>query len=396
MQYEAGKILFQDGDYATALLKFQGAYAKTKEPRLLWNVAVCQKNLRHYARTLDVLRQYLDEGGALLMAEDRQEATDLMKAIEPFTTSLTVNVSEEGAEVFVDDEPLGSSPIAKPIVTDIGSRRFRAKKDGFRVFEKEIPVGGSVGAVVELKLERQGGKLELRVRADATVFLDDKEIGRGPLVQIDSPIGGHALRTTAPKMRTYQGEVVIEDGKTRNLEIVLEPDLEHIAEIRVAVGCTNPEPFTPEQGLTIFLDGSAESASPLGVRKRLVEGTERIAFVPFTVTPGHHSVRVRIPGCESLLVVQQDGVQRERDAAREQDHSRRGLGKRSDAGGSVERLLGLGGHEFVLVPDDGLSQRACIDEPARRQHGIHQRCERHLLVERPDHLSMRGGVQERR
>src|ERR1700723_275589 len=48
--YDAGKLLFEDGDYATALLKYQAAYDQTHDPRLLWNVAVCQKDLRHYAR----------------------------------------------------------------------------------------------------------------------------------------------------------------------------------------------------------------------------------------------------------------------------------------------------------------------------------------------------------
>ncbi|MGH7329836.1 MAG: hypothetical protein ACREJX_15930, partial [Polyangiaceae bacterium] len=37
--YEAGKLLFSDGDYAGAEIKLQGAYDKSQEPRLLWNIA---------------------------------------------------------------------------------------------------------------------------------------------------------------------------------------------------------------------------------------------------------------------------------------------------------------------------------------------------------------------
>src|ERR1017187_2124530 len=53
--YDAGKLLFEDGDYATALLKYQAAYDSTHDARLLWDLAVCDKSLRHYARALATL-----------------------------------------------------------------------------------------------------------------------------------------------------------------------------------------------------------------------------------------------------------------------------------------------------------------------------------------------------
>src|SRR5580692_2580909 len=72
--YDAGKLLFEDGDYATALLKYQAAYDRTRDSRLLWNVAVCQKDQRHYAKAAATLGRYLAEGGDLLSAADRRDA----------------------------------------------------------------------------------------------------------------------------------------------------------------------------------------------------------------------------------------------------------------------------------------------------------------------------------
>src|SRR4029077_14112449 len=83
--YDAGKLLFEDGDYATALLKYQAAYDRTHDARLLWNVAVCQKDLRHYAKAAATLTRYLVEGGDLLSASDRRDATEFARAIAPFT-----------------------------------------------------------------------------------------------------------------------------------------------------------------------------------------------------------------------------------------------------------------------------------------------------------------------
>ena len=46
-EYQAGKVLFDDGDYATALQKFKNAQSKQPDPRLLYNMASAEKSLRH-------------------------------------------------------------------------------------------------------------------------------------------------------------------------------------------------------------------------------------------------------------------------------------------------------------------------------------------------------------
>jgi PEGA domain len=299
-EYEEGKVLFHDGDFATALLKFQHAYAKTSHPRLLWNIAVCLKSLRHYAKTIEVLKRYLAAGGPSITRQDRQEAEDLLKAIEPFTTSVTFAVSEDGADLWLDDEEIGKSPLAAPIAVDIGMRRVRAAKDGFRPFEREIPVGGVSEATIEIKLERRGGHCELHVAPEATVVVDGKEVGHGPVVSLDLSVGGHALRVSAPNMQPYQGDITIEDHQTRSLEIKLEADPEQSSELHVAVRCRESDIVTPEGGLTVFLDSEPLSAAPLGVRKRLEDGRAVPAYVPFKVATGLHSVRVLAPGCDPL------------------------------------------------------------------------------------------------
>jgi hypothetical protein len=299
-EYEAGKILFEDGDYATALLKFQDAYARTTDARLLWNVGACLKNLRHYAKAIEILRTYLADTSGKLTPQDRQDATDLMGAIEPFTTSVTFKVSEDGAALWLDDAPIGSSPLPQSVLVDLGARRLRVQKDGFRLVDKEIAVGGVKDAVVEVVLEKSGGHLELVVASDATVVLDDKSVGQGPLIRLDLSVGGHALRITAPAMHPYQGDVTIEDGQTRTLAIKLEPDVAQSSELRIAAGCRDPAVRVPNEGLTVYLDNSPISASPLGVRTRSTASGESPAYVPFTVSPGSHLVTVRFPECEAL------------------------------------------------------------------------------------------------
>jgi hypothetical protein len=298
VEYQSGKILFEDGDFATALQKFKSAYAKQADARLLFNIAACEKNLRHYAKASRLFRQYLTDGGHLLTPEDRRDTEELVKAIDGLTTLVKIAVSEAGAQVSLDDEAIGTSPIAGTVVLDIGQRRLRVEKEGFRTITKVVQI--DPGTALDLKLERQRGGLALTTMAGATVTLDGKPLGQGPMIKADNlPVGGHTLRIEAPKMRPYQGEVVFEDDKTRTINIDLELDPEQSAEIRVAVGCRSQVPVTPEKGLAVYFDGSSESSSPLGSRSRVAQG-EGAAYVPYAASPGTHTVQIRIPTCDPL------------------------------------------------------------------------------------------------
>jgi hypothetical protein len=303
-EYQAAAILFHDGDSQTALVKFQTIYDKARDPRLLWNIAVCLKNLRHYSKAIEVFRSYITDPSDLVPEQDRRDAGDLVRNLTPFTTPIRVVVSEPGTQVWLDDEPI--DPNAKgQLVVDIGTRKVKAKKEGFRPFEKELqvqPVEGGAATPIEIKMEKEGGHLDLQVPPDATVVLDDKALGKGPTISTDLSVGGHALKISAPKMRTYQGDVTIEDRQTRSLNITLEKDAEQFAELRVAVGCRDEEVRTPVEGLNVFLDGSNVSASPLGVRNQNLGGRDVAAFVPFTVNPGPHEVQIHLPTCDALTV----------------------------------------------------------------------------------------------
>ena len=158
--YDAGKMLFDDGDFATALLKYQAAYDATHDARLLWDVAVCEKSLRHYATTLATLARYQAEGGELLSAGDRHDALELSRAIAPFTSAQTINVSEDGAQVWIDGQLVGRSPLPAPVVLDLGTRHVRIVKDGFRPWSLDMPVGGSAPTTVAALLEKQNGHLD--------------------------------------------------------------------------------------------------------------------------------------------------------------------------------------------------------------------------------------------
>jgi len=301
--YEAGKVLASDGDFAGALIKWESAYEQSKDPRLLWNVAFCDKNMRHYSRVIATLERYLSEGAGYLSAKDRKDAEDLISTIKPFTIDATFTVSEAGAQVFVDDAVVGVTPLTAKVVLDIGERRIRVVKEGYKPFEKNLPVGGSASVVVDVKLEKElhEGRLGVNAPANAVIEVDQKPMGTGK-IDVTIGAGGHQLRVTAPGTRPYQTEVVIQDRETRVVEVMLEKLAEpEKPKIRVAVGCDGSEPRGPDDGLVVYLDGP-EVLTPANVKKRWSDelGRNVVTYVEYATAPGVHRLRARVPDCESL------------------------------------------------------------------------------------------------
>src|SRR5581483_9672467 len=140
---------------------------------------------------------------------------------------------------FVDDEAMGTSPLAAPVVLDLGERHVRVVKEGFKTYKRAVMVGGAADVTIDVPLEREvhEGHVVVEGPPGAAIFIDDRQVGTGK-ADVTVPAGGHQLRVTAAGMRPYQSEVVIQDRETRSLDVVLESDAPPVNPVlRAAVGC---------------------------------------------------------------------------------------------------------------------------------------------------------------
>ena len=224
-EYEPGKILYQDGDHRNALVKFQHAYELSHDARLQWNVAACEKNLRHYTRVLAALDTYQKEGGALLTDQDKQDAIDLSATVRTLVSSLKVTSNEPGADVFVDDEKIGTTPLPGPVLVDVGTRKIRVSKPGFKEFIKVEAVAGAgdVSVTADLAQEFHRARLTIEASDKDAIFIDGKAMGLGKWEGV-LPSGGHSLRVTAPGKIAYQSEVTLQDDTPRRIPVTLSDE----------------------------------------------------------------------------------------------------------------------------------------------------------------------------
>ncbi|XXX80990.1 PEGA domain-containing protein [Sorangium sp. So ce134] len=223
-EYEAARILFNDGDFLNAIIKFERAYELSRDPRLLWNIALCQKNLKRYARLLGTVEKLLQDAGPQLSEQDRKDAAALIEATKAYVSRLDLQASEAGAAVFVDGEEVGQTPLREPVLLDVGTRKIRVTKKGFEDFEVSQHVAGGdvVTVAATLQKEVHQGRLIVTAPPNGVISIDGRVVGRG---SYDGPVpsGGHTLRVTASDMVSHQSEVMILDNQTRRVQVSLVP-----------------------------------------------------------------------------------------------------------------------------------------------------------------------------
>jgi len=219
--YNAAKVLFEDGDFAGAASKFRQAHDRAKDPRLLWNIAVCEKGLRHYVRVQALTEQYLADGKDLLSAEQTRAARELHETVKPFIGTLKVT-AEPGTEIAIDGEPAPKA-LEQPLPLDLGAHKLTAQKTGYKPFATTVEIAGGNETKLDVVLRSQSSKARIAVQAGEgdSITFDNQVVGASRW-QAEVDPGTHSLRVTAPHRKPYDIRLDLVDGSNRTIEVTLE------------------------------------------------------------------------------------------------------------------------------------------------------------------------------
>jgi hypothetical protein len=222
-EYDSALVLYEDGDFASASLKFQRAHTLSRDVRLLWNAAAAEKQLRRYARMYLLVSRYLKDGETTLTPAEKADGTDLLRTVEQFVAHLTVNVNEPGAELFVDGVSIATLPTSEPLVADMGTRKFALKKAGFKdfVIEREVVGGKPLSIDAKLEVDAKVGTLRVMAGPKDTIRIDGRIVGTGEW-QGTLPAGVHSLNVTSTGKNPYQTDVGITAGQLTTHRVSLE------------------------------------------------------------------------------------------------------------------------------------------------------------------------------
>lgn len=223
-KYEIGRALYTT-DALNAYERFREAYELSGDPRLLWNMAICQKNAKHYAKTKELLNKYVQDAGAasLLTEDDKRKSDEVLTVIESLIGVLEIRVNEPGAQIFVDGDAIGESPLPAPLTIDNGQRKVKVQKAEFHDFEADIEVKNGTVARLDAKLVKisHEGKVSIRTSEPTSIIqIDDKTVGRGTWFGPVS-VGTHLMRVTANGFEPYTADFALTESAVRTFDVTL-------------------------------------------------------------------------------------------------------------------------------------------------------------------------------
>jgi hypothetical protein len=221
--YDSASLLVMNQDFAGALAKYKEAYVASEDPRLLYNMAVCEKNRRHYANMQLLLERYVSEAGARMTPEDHVAVTAALDAIRNLVATLQIAVNVDGATIAVDGEAVGRSPLERPVRIDLGKHTVTATMTGYLPAEltAEAVGGGQATMSIALVPKPHVGHLDVTTDDDASITIDAKPEAVGRFAGQLSP-GVHEVSASAPGRLAYKVQVELRDGEARTLEFHLD------------------------------------------------------------------------------------------------------------------------------------------------------------------------------
>ncbi|MCU0692151.1 MAG: PEGA domain-containing protein [Polyangiaceae bacterium] len=271
--------LFDAGNFAAARVEFEQAHTLSGDARLLYNVAVCDKELGRYARAIRELQKSVDLGGSTLPKRYQRRVVETIRTLEPFVTTLTVDTKHAGATVFVDDEPMGETPLDGPISIDVGERVVRLAKPGFRGNPMRVRAASGSPVAVQLTLEAVQLRQRISIRAtglprgeQADVLVDGVVVGEAPWSG-EVAVGARRVVVRSAGYDDSVRTVQVKSGEAISLSLRMKPS-QRLGRVRIRAG--NPDD-------TITLNGRVVGQGSYDGR----------------IGPGEHALRVTRPGAKT-------------------------------------------------------------------------------------------------
>lgn len=150
--YERGLQLTNEENYEAALVEMERAYQLAPSYRIQYNLGRIHRQLNNYSAALRAYETYLQEGGANIPSERRAEVEKDLTVLKTRIASIEVVTNVPGADVSIDDVPIGKTPLTRTVVVNPGRRRVSASKPGYAPAAQVVTVAGTDALVVRLDL----------------------------------------------------------------------------------------------------------------------------------------------------------------------------------------------------------------------------------------------------
>jgi hypothetical protein len=150
-QYHRGVELYEEHKFVEAALAFARAYELKPSYKILYNLGQAENEAGNYVGALAAYQRYLADGGDEVEAERRDEVATEIERLGTLVATIALECAVDEAELLIDGERRGTTPLAEPLQVNIGAREVLVRKDGVELHREIVKVAG--GEQVTLAVE---------------------------------------------------------------------------------------------------------------------------------------------------------------------------------------------------------------------------------------------------
>lgn len=162
-RFKSGVAFYNDKDFTAAMVEFKRAYELVPNHAVLFNIGQTARELKDYAAALAAFERYLNDGGARIDPKRKGAVSASIEELRRKVGKVKISTNVEGAEVAIDDTPVGAAPLAEPVVVNVGRRKLSASKSGYTPAQRMVEIAGMAETTVALELV----KVEVLTPGDA-------------------------------------------------------------------------------------------------------------------------------------------------------------------------------------------------------------------------------------
>jgi hypothetical protein len=184
-RFDRALVLFREGDLSAALIEFRTAYDLVPSYKVLYNIGLVEFQLRDYPRALLAFRRYLADGDSEIAAPRRAEVEAYIATLRMRVSSVSI-VTNVSASIAIDDEPVGESPLAMPLLVGAGRHKITAQREGYAPVTRILDIAGA---------------RDERIAIDLVAVLGAPPAIASPSTRVEQSEASPARESTSPRAR---------------------------------------------------------------------------------------------------------------------------------------------------------------------------------------------------
>lgn len=138
----------------------------------------------------------------------------------PRVSVIDVSVSPEGADIFINDKPVGKAP-AQIDIYEFGPVKLQIKKDGYLDFEQVVDVSDNYYEI-KATLEKASILVIKSNPSGAEVYVNDKLIGKTPITLPKLKKAKHTVKLALKDHQDFMQEVDLSQVDKSEIDVKLE------------------------------------------------------------------------------------------------------------------------------------------------------------------------------